>query len=948
MNPTPPASSPGSSLATDRGGARIGARRWLRIIAKLAALAVGAGVLALLLGVALVAWLGRGADAIDPEQLRDYHPAQVSRVLARDGTLIGELVFKERRTVVAWEALPEHVVHAFLAAEDADFFEHHGLDWLAIARALLTNAIHGEARQGASTITQQVIKNTLLGPDRTLERKSQELILAGRVEAVLSKQEIFEIYVNEVYFGEGRYGVEEAARYYCGKSIAEVDLAEAAMLAVLPRSPGRVTPYRDAALLERRQEQVLERMVALGYADSDQAAAAREAGLPALPRDAERERQAIGEADEFVELARRELVRRHGEDQLAQLGATVRTSVDLDVQRAARAGALEQLAALEARHGYGAHARPLAAKARRRLDARAPARLRVDERHTVVVTAVQGSSAAAQLGPHHVEVELPPDATPERFPIGSAISVRITRAAQGAAPAYARLEPGPEVALALADVRSGELVALLGGRAFRRGEFERSHEARRQPGSTFKPIVYGAALASGRFTPASRGRGGPQGEPMRLREALAQSDNAVALALQREVGVAVVHSFARELGLERPLGDQPSLALGTSELSPIELLTAYLTLARSGLGVEPSAVLDIEVPPDLQGRSPEPSAAPRPTRRFETDARVAALTTSMLRSVVDEGTARLAQQLERPVAGKTGTTNDARDVWFAGYTPDHAAVVWVGFDDARSLGTQESGSNVALPIWLAAMREAEADLPAREFDEVPGLERVVIDRETAAPACRERSEWLRPERCERGIFWDSCTPAQWVAHAPFLQCSDPARWLDELFLAGTAPTRTSPDQPFGEPPSEPDPHERSGPPPQVSEVEVVELSLFADTLTPEQREPVVRALARVQARVNQTWQAALIAARRERVEWGQPPPSVGSRVRLALRLSSDARLVHSRVLASSGDERLDAWADAALRAASTGGLSLPTVMLEPSEREAELVVELVVGEAAQL
>ncbi|PRP93194.1 Penicillin-binding protein 1A [Enhygromyxa salina] len=682
-----------------------------------ACLALGSlTVLGALSVVAVVWWYGRAADNIDPRVLLDYNPPQVTHVLARDGTLIGELHSGERRRVVPYDALPDQLVLAFLAAEDADFFEHDGLDWPGIARAITHNLRKGHRREGASTITQQVVKNTLLTRARTIERKSQEVVLAGRVEAVLTKAQILEIYVNEIYFGEGRYGVAEAARYYFGKQLDELDLGEMATLAALPNAPGVVTCYRRRERLEARRDYVLEQMVEHGFADAS--AARRFIGRPIQALDQGQSWRGLGEADEFVELARAELIARYGEDALATLGATVTTSVDLDVQIAARAAGRRELDALEARHGYGAHARPLSPRARARLDARAPAKLETGARYQVVVAAAerraQVGRVRATLGEHELEIEteglgLSEAELAERFTPGHAIAVRVVAPARDGGPARARLEPGPELAVAVADLRSGELLALIGGRSFQRGEFDRARLAHRQPGSAFKPVVYGAALRAGAFTAASLVPGDAEGEPISLREALAQSDNAVALALMEAVGPERVHAFARDLGLVSALGDEPSLALGTSELTPLELLTAYLTLGRGGVGVEPSAILTIEAPADLQGPEvPLPQPEPR-ARAFGVEPEIAAALTDMLQAAVEDGTGQGARALGRPVAAKTGTTDEARDAWVAGYTSEHAAVAWVGFDVPQSLGRNESGSSLAMQIWLAAIEAATSD-----------------------------------------------------------------------------------------------------------------------------------------------------------------------------------------------------------------------------------------------
>ena len=722
--------SPQPPTETNLERPRLGSRpRWRRWLWRATIASLVAGVLGIAAVLGLVAWAGRGAAEVDPSVLLDYRPTQVTRVLARDGTLIGELHTGERRTAVAYADLPPRLVDAFLAAEDADFFTHAGLDWPSIARAVAANLVRAEIHQGASTITQQVIKNTLLANERSLARKSEELLLAGRVEATLGKRRIFTIYVNEIYFGEGRYGVVEAARYCFAKPLAELDLGEMATLAALPNAPGVITCRRRTDRLAARRDYVLAQMVEHGFAEAEEVAPWL--GRPVVAADPEIGREAIGEADEFVELARLALIRRYGVDELAQLGGTVRTSVDLEVQRAARAAGRRELDRLEARHGYGGHARPLSPRARARLEAHAPARLAAGDSVTVVVTEAGpvrvGDRLQASLADHRVEVELGElgaldDRTlTERFPPGYALAVRVVAPADPArgTPASAELVPGPELALALAEVDTGELLALIGGREFRRGDFDRARGAYRQPASSFKPIVFGAALRDAAVTSSSTFASDDDGRLMDLREALAQSDNRVAGALFELAGPERVSGFARDLGIRTELADDPSVALGTSELTPSELLTAYLTLARQGAGLEPQAILAVDMPPSLAGDRPQALPEPLP-RAFGIDAELATSLIELLVGVTEIGTAKPARALNRPVAGKTGTSDDARDVWFAGFTADLVAVTWVGFDRPASLGRNESGTTLALPIWLAAMARASANRPIADFPGRPG------------------------------------------------------------------------------------------------------------------------------------------------------------------------------------------------------------------------------------
>ncbi len=310
---------------------------------------------------ALYAYVGRQIAHVDARAIEDYEPEQVTRVLARDGRVIGE-IFTKRRTVVPYAEIPSHVENAFLAAEDADFYRHEGLDWLGIARAAWANLRAGKVRQGASTITQQVVKIFLLSPERTFRRKLQELVLARRIEQILPKRKILELYLNEIYLGHGCYGVEEASRFYFGKSVRDIDLGQAALLAGLPKAPSRDSPIDNPEGAKARQVYVLEQMVARGWARPDEAKRFIEAPLDVVDRRTV-PRVEPG-APEVVDAVRAVLVERYGKERLARLGATVHTTIDLDAQRAARRALQEALRAVDARHRYGRNLRPASAKAR--------------------------------------------------------------------------------------------------------------------------------------------------------------------------------------------------------------------------------------------------------------------------------------------------------------------------------------------------------------------------------------------------------------------------------------------------------------------------------------------------------------------------------------------------------------------------------------------------------
>lgn len=702
-------------------------------------------------------WYGRGVEAIDAKALRDYRPPQVTRIVDRNGTLIGEL-FRERRTFAPYESIPSHVENAFLAAEDAEFHRHEGMDLVGMVRALLVNVRSGSVKQGASTITQQVVKVFLLSPERTLERKVQELVLARRLERRLEKREILELYLNEIYFGHGRYGVEEASRFYFGKGVADINLGQAAILAGLPKAPGRDSPIKNPEAAKNRQVYVLGQMVKHGFATARDAQRYIDAPMELADPKTQAAKTAAARvqpgAEEFVDHARAVLAERYGEDKLETLGATVTMTVDLALQRAARKSVMEGLQAVDRRQRFGHGIKP--AKEANLARARKKGKggpLKVGQVLPVIIESGEGKGLpeegfAGRIGETPVFVSVPvgsrydePDAShPEQFPVGGITMARIvappaSQAKAGVPAGWARAEigSGPQSALVLTDVKTGEVLAMVGGDQYERGGFNRVMRAKRQPGSAFKPFVYGAALASRKFTAATLVSDSPEiyekwrptnferdvyrGD-IRVREALIHSVNTVAIKLLDAVGFEAVHAFAAAAGIDSPLAKNLSLALGTSEIPPFELMEGYLTLARGGQHIEPQLVVRIEVP----GEKPWTPPAPEPPVRDQEGGEagligedVAFLITSLMGSVVAEGTGKRALALERPAAGKTGTSADNKDAWFAGFTRSHVAVAWVGFDRPRRIGKSETGGRAALPIWLGAMKAAVAGQPAEGF-----------------------------------------------------------------------------------------------------------------------------------------------------------------------------------------------------------------------------------------
>ncbi|MEJ7731818.1 MAG: PBP1A family penicillin-binding protein [Polyangiaceae bacterium] len=648
--------------------------------------------------------------------LANYHPPQVTRVLARDGTLLGEL-FTERRTVVDIQSVPSEMKLAVLAAEDAGFYEHKGLNYLGMLRALYVN-LRGGPMQGGSTITQQVIKNVLLTPDRTPERKFREILLARRIETELSKDEILGLYLNHIYFGHGRYGVEEASRYYFGKPVAKITLAEATLLAGVVKGPSIYSPRVNQKEAESRRAYVLGQMVHKGFCTAEQAEAAKAEPVMLAP-EVEKVPELAPEAIDEVKRTLRALVGAAAD----RGGYTVTTSIDPALQSAARAALRKNLDEFAKRKKLLA---PLAKNKKGEAvpfegeprpgakvytgvvtgadDARGMLTVRVGGLDGLVALddAVRynpkGLSAhefaevgkvvrvSVRSGPAPAPTEQNPEATPGGDP------------GQPAPPRGAKLhlELGPQGAMVAIDVRTREVLALVGSYEAVRGGLDRATFASRQPGSTFKPFVYSYALHGRTLTPASIVETNPRAmagykpanydesegkTPKRLREALAQSVNVAAVWTMSQVGPSNVVAWAHAMGIESKLGADLSLALGSYEVTPRELVGAYATFAAGGVYEKPVLVTRIVGPNGV-----DVSLAPRAPPRRVMDEAEAYLTTSLLGSVVDHGTGKAARAVGRPVAGKTGTSNQAKDTWFAGYSTDIACVVWTGYDDAAPLG----------------------------------------------------------------------------------------------------------------------------------------------------------------------------------------------------------------------------------------------------------------------
>ncbi|MDP9035507.1 MAG: PBP1A family penicillin-binding protein [Myxococcota bacterium] len=759
-----------------------GMRRWLPLVSLVAAaLAITTGVT---LGL-IVHHYESGLPRVT--ELKTYQPPQVTRILGRDGVVLAEL-YSQRRTVISIQSLPPHVKLAVLGAEDAGFYEHEGLNYLGIARAMLVNLRARSTRQGGSTITQQVVKNLLLATrERTFARKIREALLARRLEQELSKDEILELYLNNIYFGRGRYGIEEAARDDFGKSAKDMTLAEAALVAGRIANPHEFHPRTSLTAALARRAYVLDQMHAKGFLEAAPCAAAKNepVTLAALAEPSS------DLAPEAVEIAKTVLYRIDPEQ--ARLGGfTVTTSIDSKLQAAARKAVRDALSSYDKRHGLQGVLRLQTMTADKKGKAALPREAVFDgtprfEQHRVltgIVLATDDDAGAfdVRVGSITGTVKLADferynvgKLAPSAFaPLGAHVRVSLLApisltpgAPEDASPLAKtplRLESGPEGALVAIDMRTRQILALVGSYEGQAGALDRATHSRRQPGSTFKPIVYSYAIHSRRFTPAtlvdpnpeifeggyhpSNFEGWTGNDRLRLREALANSVNVAAVRVLRDVGPANVVSWARALGIDSPMKPDLSLALGSYEVRPLELAGAYATFGGGGVYDEPQLVLRIVGPDGKDVALPERP----PARRVLADDE-AYVVTSMLTSVIDHGTGARARSLGRPLAGKTGTSNGPKDAWFAGYSTDLAAVVWVGYDDGKTLGAAEQGAVTALPAWIAFMKVATEGTPRVDFPRPPGVATVSIDRRTGA-----------------------------------LPYPDDADVLDEVFLTGSEPT----------------------------------------------------------------------------------------------------------------------------------------------------------------
>jgi len=727
-------------------------------------------------GVAFIFW-SHSKDLPDIQGIEDYQPKQVTRVYAANGELIAEWTDADAifRTVVPFDAISPVMRDAILAAEDSEFYSHPGLDFVGLVRATYTNVRRGRMSQGASTITQQVVKNIVLGPERSIRRKVQEAILAYRLEQALSKDEILTIYLNEVFFGVRYYGVEEASRYYFNTTAAELTLTQAALLAGLVQSPNRYNPYRHPERALERRAYVLRQMHQKGMIVESVYRDAMEAPLELAPRDVTD--PYLGAFGYFTDAVRRELSEHFEMQTWVTGGFSVNTTLDTRTQIHAEEALVRGLQAFDARRGfhtpYATVAEGAAAERWRNEHARdvASVGLRAGEVYRGLILRSDDEETVLAIGPFEVALEreplsrMRPDdrSWGELFPVGNVFSVMspVDRSvaalqAESGDRVRVRLQPSAQGAVVVIDARTRHIRALVGGYDFSESPYNRAVQARRQVGSTFKSFIYAAALHFRVATPATiyvdqpvtfaldanrqwspRNYDGEFLGPMSFRTALARSRNVIAVRvldqLVRAQGGAMdfapVIGFLRQAGVHAAMTENLTLALGSAEVSPLELTNAFATFADNGTYRAPIIVTSVhDRNGDLVWSPPDVEAEGMSTE-------VAWLSTSIMTTVIESGTGTRARRLGHPIAGKTGTTNDARDAWFVGYTPSVVASVWVGRDNNETLGRRENGSATALPIWIDLMDAILDGVEPESFPSAPdGVVAVEIDPTTGLRA----------------------------------------------------------------------------------------------------------------------------------------------------------------------------------------------------------------------
>jgi penicillin-binding protein 1A len=730
-------------------------------------------------------------DLPDYSQLQDYEPPVMTRVHAADGELLAEYA-KQRRLYLPIQAVPKLLINAFISAEDKNFYDHPGLDFGGIARAAvvyLQNLGKNRRPQGASTITQQVAKNFLLTNEVSFDRKIKEALLALKIERTYSKEKILELYLNEIYLGFGAYGVAAASLLYFDKSVNELTVAEAAYLAALPKAPTDLHPFRNRDRAIERRNYVIERLVENGYVTADAGEKAKKDPLAVTQRATGAH---IFAADYFAEDVRREILEKYGEKRLYEGGLSVRTTLDPKMQVIAHRALSDGLVRFDEGRGYRGPVGKIEIGGDwgvKLADVRAFAdigwRLAVvletsDQSVRVGLQPAREPGGAVvrdrQIGIIPIEGAKWSRASSAKQPLrlGQVLSpgdvIYVEPLGPGKEGQY-KLHQIPEVSggMVVMDPLTGRILALVGGFSFDQSQFDRATQAMRQPGSSFKPIVYSAALDNG-YTPSSivvdapieidQGPGigiwrpenyanGKYAGPATLRFGIEQSRNLMTVRLAQDIGMPLIGEYAKRFGVYDNLPNYLSYALGAGETTVLRMVTAYSMFANGGRRVNATLIDRIQ---DRYGRTiykhdqrecqacdaakwenqPEPGLIDR--REQVLDPMTAYQITSIMEGVVQRGTATVVREVGKPVAGKTGTTNDEKDAWFVGFTPDLAVGVYMGYDKPRHLGHDATGGHLSAPIARDFLKAALADKPAMPFRVPPGIKLIRVDAKTGQRA----------------------------------------------------------------------------------------------------------------------------------------------------------------------------------------------------------------------
>ena len=755
------------------------------------------GTIFFLVGIALTAGLfwhfSKGLP--DYSQLQDYEPPVMTRVHAADGSLLAEYA-RERRLYLPIQAVPKPVINAFIAAEDKNFFDHGGLDISGIIRAgwiYVQNFGSNRRPQGASTITQQVAKNFLLTNEVSVERKVREALLALRMERTYSKEKILELYLNEIYLGLGAYGVAASSLLYFDKSVHELTIAEAAYLAALPKAPNNYHPFRQRERAIERRNYVIDRMVEDHYISVQDGEKAKKEPLNVTPRPTGAH---IFAAEYFAEEVRREIYDKYGEKKLYEGGLSVRTTLDPKLQVMARKALDDGLVRFDEAQGWRGPVQKLDLGGdwgARLADVKAlsdiaPWRLAVvleagDQAARIGLQPAREPGGSLSKERQIAVIPLDgvkwakPAAGPERFKLVKAVSQVLQPGdvvyvePSGKDPNHFRLRQIPEVSggLVAMDPLTGRVLALVGGFSYDQSQFNRATQAQRQPGSSFKPFVYSAALDNG-YTPSTvvldapieidQGPGmapwrpenystGKYYGPQTLRFGIEQSKNVMTVRLAQDVGMPLITEYAKRFGVYDDLPNYLSYALGAGETTVLRMTQAYAMFANGGKRIKATLIDRVQ---DRYGHTiyrhdarecrgcdaakwanqPEPALVDR--REQVLDPMTAYQITSMMEGVVQRGTATVVREVGKPVAGKTGTTNDEKDAWFIGFTPNLTVGCYVGYDKPRHLGRGATGGHIAAPIVKDFMKLALADKPGVPFTPPPGIKLIRIDAKTGLRA----------------------------------------------------------------------------------------------------------------------------------------------------------------------------------------------------------------------